>query len=795
MGIKFSSPSKWWENRGFKAFGIAFLTACAIFIPFMIFERGYFLFYGDFNVQQVQFYQLVHDAILSGDFGWSWTTDLGANLIASYSFYNITSPFLWLTLPFPSEFVPYLMGPLLILKFSCASWSAYIFIRKYVRNPDTAVLGGLLYAFSGFSVYNVFFNHFHEAIIVFPLLLAAMDEYHATGRKGIFALAVFASCWMNYYFFVGQVTFCVIYWCVRTFTGSYGKFSLRRFAGLAFEAVIGLMLTMVVLLPTILTVIENSRVDNPLLGWNTLVYSRVQRYWHIITCLFFPPDIPARANFTPDSDSNWASLGAWLPMFGTTGVFAWMQCRKKHWSKKMMGILLLMAFIPVLNSSFQMFNWAYYARWYYMLVLIGVLGTLFAIENEDVDWGRAFHWSLGITVGIAVLIGLMPTSLPDEEKGTELHVGLEKWPERFWTYVAIAVVSLLLLYIFIPMIKRNKKRFLHVATCGVVGISIFYSLYFITLGKTQSYDTHNFVIPNCIEGADKVELPEDETGEFIRTDFFQTMDNVGMFWKRPTIQAFQSIVPVSIMEFYESVGVTRNVASRPDTTHYAVRSLLSVKYLFDYAIDGSFFKAEDYTAMPGYTYLSTQNDFMIFENDFYIPMGFTYDSFITEDMYYSLSSNQREVAMLGALVVENDKAEEVSQVLERIENRSEMSLSQGGYFTYCEQRQKETCYSFEYDSYGFTGKIDLENEEYVFFSVPWEAGWSAKVDGEEAEILKVNVGFMAVRVPAGDHTIEFEYETPGLKTGATVSAMTLMIFAAYLIFSKCAESKKKGKTA
>ena len=153
-----------------RAFCLAVLTACIVFVPFMIFDGGYFLFYGDFNVQQVPFYQMLHDAIRSGNWGWSWTTDLGANQVGSYTFYNLTSPFFWLTLPFPSDAVPYLMGPLYLLKFSCASLSAYTYLKRYTRNPDAAVLGGLLYAFCGFSVYNVFFNHFHEAIIIFPLL-------------------------------------------------------------------------------------------------------------------------------------------------------------------------------------------------------------------------------------------------------------------------------------------------------------------------------------------------------------------------------------------------------------------------------------------------------------------------------------------------------------------------------------------------------------------------------------------------------------------------------------------------
>ena len=147
---------RWRSSYLLRAFWIAFATAFLFFIPFILFDNGYFLFYGDFNVQQVPFYQMCHDAVRSGNLGWSWTTDLGANFIGSYTFYLLGSPFFWLTIPFPSEAVPYLMGPLLILKFACASATGAHYIRRYVTRGDAAVLGGLLYAFSGFSVYNIF---------------------------------------------------------------------------------------------------------------------------------------------------------------------------------------------------------------------------------------------------------------------------------------------------------------------------------------------------------------------------------------------------------------------------------------------------------------------------------------------------------------------------------------------------------------------------------------------------------------------------------------------------------------
>ena len=121
-----------------------------------------------------------------------------------------------------------------------------------------------------------------------------------------------------------------------------------------------------------------------------------------------------------------------------------MQARRKSWVKTLLPILFLMAFVPVLNSAFQMFNSGYYARWFYMLTLMMSLATVTALENPRADWKRAIKWTLGFTLGIALPIGLMVQTGANGD-GETVSIGLEAYPSRFWAYVAIALLSLLLL--------------------------------------------------------------------------------------------------------------------------------------------------------------------------------------------------------------------------------------------------------------------------------------------------------------------------------------------------------------
>lgn len=554
-------------NFGLLTFLIALALACAIFVPFIILNGGIFYYYGDFNVQEIPFYQMVHDAVRSGEFGWSHTTDLGSDLISSYSFYLLGSPFFWATVPFPSAAVPYLIGPLLILKFACAALAAYLYIKRYVSNKAYALIGGLLYAFSGFSVYNVFFFHFHEPMIIFPLLLAALDAFLYDKKRGVFAVAVFSACVINYYFFTGQVLFVVIYFFMLVFTKTY-RFRVKEFLLLALEVIIGFAATAFILLPSVIGIMGNPRLESLPQNWSSLVYYEAQRYWLIIASFFFPADMPAYPTFTPDSNCKWASVAGWLPLFGVTGAIAYLQLKKRDWLKKIILLLIAMAFVPIFNSAFQMLNSSiYYARWFYMIVLMLVLATVRALESHESDWGRAVKWSAGITLAMTILIGLMPNAETDENGNEVWSLGVEEDTVRFWLYALIAILSILAFVLIYKKYGTHSRKFFITATASLCLISFVSTVYIV--GTATAYSsTTKAIDEHIINSRDKISIDDLEE---VRSDFYECPDNIGMFWQIPTINCFQSSVSPSIMEFYDSLAITRDVASRPSTDNYGLR--------------------------------------------------------------------------------------------------------------------------------------------------------------------------------------------------------------------------------
>lgn len=786
-----------------KTFLLSLLFSAILFVPVMIYDGGYFLYYGDFNVQEVPFYQMVHDAILQGNVNWSSTTDLGSGLVGSYSFYLLGSPFFWITMLFPSKAVPYLMGPLFMLKFVCASLAAYLYLKRYVKNKDFAVIGSLLYTFSGFSVYNIFFFHFHEAIIAFPLLLASLDSLMKDGRKGVLALGVFASCIVNYYFFAGQVVFVIIYWIVMVCTKNY-RLSVKKMLTLVFEVLLGFAATAVLLLPSVLSVMGNPRLEKLPNGWNALAYKITQRYWYIFLSFFFPPELPAFPNFTKDVECNWASVSGWLPLFSMAGVIGFLQTRSKHWLKKILPILFIMAFIPLFNSAFQLFNSSiYYARWFYMLTLMTSLATVTALENSRVNWERAIGWTAGITLGIGLLIGLIPSytySKTDPDEITDFQIGVEAYPDRFWIYVAAAVTGILLCALIIKKFRNNPKKFAGWIMAGVGIITAVTSTFVVISGKTYGGNDKSFIIPYALNNGEDLTIDDLHT---VRSDFYESLDNLAMYWQIPSINAFHSVVSPSIMEFYDSIGITRDVASRPKCDYYALRGLLSCKYLFDSTDNDKQFTVyennNDESDMPGWKYLTTENGCDIYENQHYIPMGFMFDQYITETDWETIRKFDRHLALTKALVLTDEQMKKYSDIThsESYNGQSiiqKFSYTYESYFDECAKLKENSCSQFAYDNDGFTALIDNKGgDNLLFFSVPYDKGWTAYVNGEKNEIEKVDKGFMAVRVPGGTTSdIKFVYRQPGFHTGIIITAVCSIIYVVYLLILLALSLRKKA---
>ena len=95
-----------------------------------------------------------------------------------------------------------------------------------------------------------------------------------------------------------------------------------------------------------------------------------------------------------------------------------------------------------------------------------------------------------------------------------------------------------------------------------------------------------------------------------------------------------------------------------------------------------------------------------------------------------------------------------------------------------------TCVLDSYSSKRLRATCQAERTALVVFVEQYEKGWSATVDGQPAPILRANLIMRAVAVGPGTHGIAMEFTTPGLRAGALVTLLSLMVLLALVLLRR-----------
>ena len=784
------TPREQDRKKFWQAVGLCALTAAVFFLPFYLLDGGFFHYAGDFNSQQISFYRYMNgfvkgagypDSTLAGapHNTFSWATDLGSGVMNAYSFYLYGSPFFWLSVLLPQSWLPYMMVPLLVLKFGVAGGGAYLYLRRYVKNANYAVLGACLYALSGFAVYNVFFNHFVDVVALFPYLLWALDEAIYEDRHGLFAFWVAVNLLNNYFFFVGQVIFLCIYFVCKL-TAKDFRLTGRKFGHLLWESVLGVAMGCLLLFPAVLSLLQNPRTIDLSSGWGFLTYAKVQQYLAILLSWILPPDSPYLTSVWSEGVIKWTSMTAYLPLCSLAGAMAYWRSRKADSKKRIVAVCAVCALVPVLNSAFYALNSSYYARWYYMPTLILAAMTVNALEDPEVDLdapARGISWIM--------LAALVFAVVPVRDDTTETwSFGVLKNPGQFFTVLGFGLLGLML-YRYLCGVWRQDSRFVQRMTAAVLVFACAFTMVHIGIGKFGQWHTDSDLVEQDTNALLlKNALPE---GDY-RIDTYKIHDNIGMWLDKSCLQYFGSTAAPSILSFYPGLGVKRDVRSEPEITNYALRGLLSVEYLITTPEKRESFEDE---ADEGWTYLADVDGYTLYHNDNYVPMGFTYDYYVTEATYEASIKTLRSNLLLRALVLEDEDVEKYSSYLTELPDALLDDLHYDSYTQDCADRRAHSCSVFQMNNAGFHAEITLEKPNLVFFSVPYDDGFTAYVNGEKTDILRVDEGLMAVLCQPGASSIDFVYQAAGLSASRVVTAVAIPVWVVYVA---CFVRRKRRST-
>ena len=811
-------------------------------IPVLVMRDGLFYYYGDYNYQSIEFYTFTHRAMREGFFFWHPNIEWGGSLFGSLSGYS-TSPFLYLLLPFPTECVPYLLPFVMALRYGTAATTAFAWLRTITKTNRGALIGAMLYAFSGFQAINIVFSLFHDITAFFPLYLLCFDRLMQKKGWGGFTLMTALMSFMSLYHLFVEVVFFLIYYFVRYHRYHIKglslkdrkekiriKNNLKRFLSALGCGILGVCIAMPQILQSLSVLLGNSRISSTLSGESLLAYSSSTTVWNVIKSLFILPETMGNQQLFYNDDVRWASVSLFLPCVSIAGVIAYYLMikgrRKKDWKAILVAIFALMMMIPALNALFSAFNSMYFARWFYIPILF-----MSCMTAEALEYSEQKNLKAGSVVSLVI---------------TVLFVLLSFFTMK---YYALTLVISLFGAVFMLYIAFGEKKegvsFKNVRgdTIGIIAFFCVASTIGTLINGTTSItdDSANKTIAKVINN--KPELDMSEYGR-VEDDAL----NYSFYWGYPSTKMFISTPTPSTVNVLNTIGLGRMQQTKIHLKEKGLRQLLSTKYYLNNLeplevktpwgnfggedgeqvfykrssalseindrlsnlssydapanssqssgnqsasdIDSIADEEEDGSLVPDRFVKTGEADgFEIYENQYFIPMGFTYEYYIQNEKMKKIFEEDKYIYHTGDnllvkdLILNDEQIEKYGHLLKEDTDAHEKPLSDEEFYAECEKRATSAASVFSYDRDGYLAKINLPKENLVFFSIPYDKGFKAYVDGVETKVERIVPGFMAVDVPEGEHLIRL-YWRPygfGLGIGVSIVGIAVMVMIAVII--------------
>lgn len=185
----------------------------------------------------------------------------------------------------------------------------------------------------------------------------------------------------------------------------------------------------------------------------------------------------------------------------------------------------------------------------------------------------------------------------------------------------------------------------------------------------------------------------------------------------------------------------------------------------------------------GYTLKNKIENIEIYENNWFLPLGFCYDKIMLEQDFLRLQPIQKDIALFNSVII-ND-----ALVLEgNYTKTSVAAIPQGSDFTADDlsnninQLKKNVLAIEHFEQSRIQGNIELNEPKILFFSIPFDNGWKLLVNGQPHPLQTLNIGFMGTEIPKGKHQIELYFKYPLIEYGSYLSYFLVMAFGGCLVF-------------
>lgn len=640
------------KSKGYLIYtGIFF--AMALIIYFVFIKSGKTFIWNSDGYNQhfsilYNFNETIRNAFQNGIPTFNWNLGLGIDVIGQFSYYILGDPFAYLTLLFPMDKLDLAYSLLVIVRMYFVGIAFIAYCRYNKKETFNTLLGTIIYTFSGFVLYaGVRHPFFLNALIMFPLLLLAIDKLYKEDKVKMFVIVVAIAAIMNYYFLYIISILAFIYALMKylcEYKEQGAKFFFKKLAKAILAYIIGAMIAGILLFPTFHAYMNSNRLGHA----ESTVYG--MKYYKTLF-----------VGLTSNNSLYWSRICVSSIVILLMPIMLKNLNKNKEnrtiWYCIIIGTIMLMAdfFGSLMNGfSFQSNRWVF--GYTFLLAYMVVLNF-----RPNLKYSKNDLLNMGTLLGI-YFVGLIIC-----------HDRINIKPSIISCLFALAIFIILMIN---RKIKNKQKMFRNVIFLLVVGNIIFYGLdlytkmdknyasEFIAQDKVmKNYNSYGGKIKNYDKAINKIKEKDDGFYRISNNSYKNT--NISLIHHYNSLNAYLSIGNQFIGK------LAKDINNRPYNSDTNPLRELDSRTKITTLVGNKYFvigKGDESYVPYGYERIKKYNSgTKIYENTNSLPIGVFYDNYTKEENYNTLSSLEKEQALLDTAVVSQDVANNKCQNVEQNE--------------------------------------------------------------------------------------------------------------------------------
>lgn len=552
-----------------------------------------------------------------------FTIGLGEGIIPALNYYGFGDPLNLFSALVPIDYAPIAFTFLILLRIYLCGISMAFFCRRNRKSWDSCLLAALVYAFSSFIlIYGLQFYTYITGAAILPLILTGVNEIIEEKKKisNIFIFAIFLQAINSFYFLYMDTIFIFFYTLVFCDPlKQKDKKTNNRIFFLLIQYILGLCVGGIVLLPSIYGFLGSTRTGGGSMSIRSMLFYNIDTYKEYLGNLFI--------------SKAYSSSSLAIPIIELLCciIFLCGHKKKNKWRVLCIGAMVGY-FLPIVGYAMNGFSYAT-DRWVYILHFIFAVSMIEVLEKEDYVVGKKQCLIYSIFIFFSILI----------------HLSTNNGKE---TYIRIFIYLLLVVLVpFLFTIKWFYKKWIIiifiVGNIALNGFMIYGPVSFGGSGFSSSFMTLK-ELKESFQGSKAGKLQQDSVC-WSRADVYETSYGAAMAMGFRGCAEYLSILNKNISLFYQNLDISSGMRG----SSWTLSGLDGRKNIEDILSVNEYLKPIKKGGIIEYE---------MEQNSDFLPLGFTYNSYITKENFQKMKTPDKDIAILQAVVLDKEIEKDWDQI-------------------------------------------------------------------------------------------------------------------------------------